>query len=165
MPTCHMNILWSISKFHFRVCSVVIYISHKQFFQFQQSVVFVIAVLINNFQKDRLTIFLEIIIRIKWTMKKKSNTSATRIQQTRGTKQENTKIFFILPKQVELIIVSVLTRLFYQNASKYYFCWLSHVNPIQDGGEEGRAKRPPSYQFCPCNFYKRKNQRPKLFQF
>ena len=30
------------------------------------------------------------------------------------------------------------------------------VNPIQDGGDLKRPKSP-SYQFFPCNFYKRRN--------
>ena len=42
--------------------------------------------------------------------------------------------------------------------------WIFHVNPIQDGGGGGQ-KGPPPYQFFPCNFYKRRNQPPKLVYF
>ena len=35
----------------------------------------------------------------------------------------------------------------------WYF--VASFNPIQDGGE-GVGKKPPSYQFFPYNFYKRK---------
>ena len=42
--------------------------------------------------------------------------------------------------------------------------WGNIVKPVQDGGRGEGAKRSP-HQFFPCNFYKHRNETPKLCDF